>query len=155
MASSFPPWPSHGCLGSTGATVGSYRLMWPGRLLCQCAADGLRDIWRQINFIQRVAIAFKKFYGSPIQGKNLKAISRLRDAQQWFCVEAFRHDGQLSDRPLKLVDSKQVGRSKDCETVQSVVPKIALACQSVERFHEWAKLRSGIFLLKGLLHSFN
>ena len=97
--------------GSPGRNVKLFRLA------SRRFARHARNRRIQLDFIQRVAISFKKTDLLPADAEDLVTIGRLQNADERFEVETVRHDRELRDRALKSICAEETGRTEDSESI--------------------------------------
>ena len=126
------------------AAVRADRLMRFGQFFTQGFGDGARHIRRQLNLIERVAVALKQFDLVSAHTEHLKAIRRLQKSSERFGVKTIGGNGQLRDGPLQGINLKQSERAEDGDAIERVVPEIAVASQFFERLQQRMNFVSGI-----------
>jgi len=100
--------------------------VWLGQFTPQRLGDRPRDTGGRVDLIQGVTVTFKELDLLSAQAEDLVAVGRLKHAQQRLCVEAIGHDGQLGNRPLESVSSEQTPCTQHCQSVEGVLPEVAV-----------------------------
>mgnify|MGYP006928239669 CR=1 FL=1 len=126
-----------------------------GQFFAQRFGDGARNTRRQLNFIERVSVSFKKFYLMQAQAQNLKAIRRLQQSTQRLGVKAIGDDGQLRDGTLQPINLKQSRRAEHGNAIECVVPEFAVAAQFLKRLQQRMNFVCRIFFFERLLQLFD
>ena len=107
--------PSARAAGRAGAVRIRLRLQL-GQLLAQRRLDRPRHVRRQVDLLERVAIAFEQPDPFAVQREHLVAVRRLHQAQQRLDVKAVGDDdplGHLARQPIHAQESRVRRRRRD------------------------------------------
>src|ERR1700722_3946094 len=108
-----------------------------------------------MNFIENVAIAFKKPKRLAGKRKYLITVGGLHYAYQGLDMKSVGDDCELADSSLQLENAKEIRATKDRQAVDGVPPKSAVVGQVMKASHELPLLVRGMFQAQRILECFD
>ena len=123
------------------------RAVYPrGALACRRRR---RRVDGQVDLVDRVPVTLEERGLVPIESEDVIAIGRLQDAQQRLGVETVGHHGQFGHWPLQPVGAKEARRRENGQSVQGVIPELAIGSQCLERRQQRRGFARRILALQG------